>query len=412
MTEKTVDGLVVLSNVLETFHKDELRKMLEKSLIEVMEAEVSKVCGAGLHERNEERQTHRNGYRERLFETRLGAIELAIPKPRQGSYMPSFLEPRRRWEKGFVNVVCEAYVNGVSVRKVDRLVKAMGATGMSKSEVSRVAEVLDAEVQEFLTRPIDTWCPYLWLDAIYLKVREGSRVVSKAVLVAYGVTESGYRQVLGLEVADGEMEDSWQKFLAGLIQRGLKGVMLAISDAHVGLKNAIRNVLVGASWQRCSVHFRRNVLSRVHKHAQGWVAAALKQAFAQQNGEEAKEAMGKVIDMLNTKFPAAAAIVEGAEDDVLAYMAYPKEHWRQLHSTNPLERLNKEIRRRTDVVGIFPSGKSTLRLVGTLLMEQNDEWLVGRRYFSLGSIEKLRHIRRQQLPQPGDVPGEGEAANG
>jgi len=412
MAEKTVDGLVVLSNVLETFHKDELRKMLEKSLIEVMEAEVSKVCGAGLHERNEERHTHRNGYRERAFETRLGAIELAIPKPRQGSYMPSFLEPRRRWEKGFVNVVCEAYVNGVSVRKVDRLVKAMGATGMSKSEVSRVAEVLDEEVQEFLTRPIDTWCPYLWLDAIYLKVREGSRVVSKAVLVAYGVTENGYRQVLGLDVADGEMEDAWQKFLAGLIQRGLKGVMLAISDAHLGLKNAIRNVLVGASWQRCSVHFRRNVLSRVPKHAQGWVAAALKQAFAQQNGDEAKEAMGKVIGMLRAKFPAAAAVVEGAEDDVLAYMAYPKEHWRQLHSTNPLERLNKEIRRRTDVVGIFPSDKSTLRLVGTLLMEQNDEWLVGRRYFSLGSIEKLRQIRRAQLPQPGETTNNGEAANG
>ena len=411
MTEKTVDGMVVVRNLLETCHKDEMREILARALSEVMDAEVSSLCGADRYERTDERTTYRNGYRPRTFDTRMGEIELSIPKVREGTYLPAFLEYRRRMEKAFVNVLSEAYVLGVSTRKVDKLVKAMGASGISKSQVSRIAAVLDEQVQDFLTRPIDEWYPYLWLDALYLKVREGSRVVSKAVFVAYGAGETGFRQVLGIEVADGEMEDAWQKFLGGLVQRGLKNVKLVISDAHQGLKNAIRGVFNGTSWQRCRVHFMRNVLCRVPKDSQNWVSAALKQVFAQQSKKDAKEAMGKVIQMVAAKFPGAADTVLAAEDDVLTYMDFPEEHWRQLHSTNPLERLNKEIRRRTDVVGIFPTVNSVLRLVGMLLIEQNDEWLVGRRYFSLGSIEKVRQMEQKQLPAPSETE-ESDAAVG
>ena len=291
MTEKTVDGMVVVRNLLETCHKDEMREILARALSEVMDAEVSSLCGADRYERTDERTTYRNGYRPRTFDTRMGEIELSIPKVREGTYLPAFLEYRRRMEKAFVNVLSEAYVLGVSTRKVDKLVKAMGASGISKSQVSRIAAVLDEQVQDFLTRPIDEWYPYLWLDALYLKVREGSRVVSKAVFVAYGAGETGFRQVLGIEVADGEMEDAWQKFLGGLVQRGLKNVKLVISDAHQGLKNAIRGVFNGTSWQRCRVHFMRNVLCRVPKDSQNWVSAALKQVFAQQSKKDAKEAM-------------------------------------------------------------------------------------------------------------------------
>lgn len=390
MTERTVDGMDMLGNELESGHKDLLLELLGRGLHQVMEAEVNQLCGAGFRERSEERKTSRNGYRERSLDTRMGTVELRIPKLRQGSYLPSFLEPRRRWEQAFVSVVSEAYVLGVSTRKVDELIKAMGAGGMSKSEVSRLAQSLDEQVQAFRRRKLDKAYPYLWLDALYLKVREGSQVVSKAVLVAYGVSEFGEREVVGCEVADGEMEDAWKGFLGGLVERGLRGVRLVISDAHVGLRKGIRAALNGVSWQRCTVHFMRNVLSRVPKLAQGFVSAALKGIFSQSTQQEARQALHKAVELLSARYPAAAALLEEAEEDVLAYMSFPEKHWRQIHSTNPLERQNREIRRRTDVVGIFPNAPATVRLVTMLLLEQNDEWAVGRRYFSLESMQLLK----------------------
>ena len=388
MADEKVVGTELMRNVLELGHKDTLQQMLQTMLRQVMDAEVDDLCSASFGERTVDRRNHRNGYRERPLETRMGTVDLLIPKVRQGAYFPSFLEPRRRWEKAFVNVVSEAYVLGVSTRKVEDLVEAMGARGMSKSSVSRMAESLDAQVQDFLERPLELAYPYLWLDALYLKVREGSRVVSRAVLIAYAVSEEGERQVLGVEVAAGEMEVCWRAFLAGLVQRGLRGVQLVISDAHAGLKAAVRSVLNGTSWQRCTVHFGRNVCCRLPRTAQGLVGAAVSSVFKQATREEAKVAMTKLLALLE-KHPQAAAVVRAAEDDVLTFMAFPNKHWRQLHSTNPLERQNREIRRRTDVVGIFPNDASVVRLVGMLLIEQNDAWAVGRRYFSKESMALL-----------------------
>jgi len=389
MTKPTVDAMETANNVIQTSHASLLLQTLLRALTTVMDGEVSAQCGASYGERNAERSNVRNGYRERVLETTMGTLELKIPKLREGSYFPSFLEPRRRWEQAFVSVVSEAYIKGVSTRKVDELVKAMGAGGMSKSEVSRLCATLDEEVEAFRKRKLDKAYPYLWLDAIYLKVREGKHVVSKATQIAYGVSESGEREVIGVEVADGEMEDAWRSFLGGLVARGLRGVRLVISDAHSGLRKGIQGVFNGAAWQRCTVHFLRNVLARVPKTAQGMVAAALKGVFSQPSQEEARKALRKAVELLQPKYPAAAAIMEEAEQDVLAYMAFPDKHWRQIHSTNPLERQNREIRRRTDVIGIFPNGASALRLVVMLLVEQNDDWAVNRRYFSLESMQLL-----------------------
>ena len=389
MTKSTVDAIETASNVIQTSHASMLLQTLLRALTTVMEGEVSVLCGAGHGERSEERSNVRNGYRDRVLETRMGTVDLKIPKLREGSYFPSFLEPRRRWEQAFVSVVSEAYVKGVSTRKVDELVKAMGAGGMSKSEVSRLCATLDEEVEAFQKRKLDKAYPYLWLDALYLKVRDGRHVVSKATLIAYGVNESGEREVIGVEVADGEMEDAWRSFLGGLVARGLRGVRLVISDAHQGLRKGVQGVLNGAAWQRCTVHFLRNVLARVPKTAQGFVAAALKGVFSQPSQAEARQALRKAVELLRSKYPAAAAIVEEAEHDVLSYMSFPDKHWRQIHSTNPLERQNREIRRRTDVVGIFPNRASALRLVTMLLVEQNDDWAVNRRYFSLESMQLL-----------------------
>jgi putative transposase len=390
MTKRTVEGMDLLGNELESGHKDLLLELLGRGLHQVMEVEVNGSCGAGFRERSEDRKTSRNGYRERPLDTRMGTVDLRIPKLRQGSYLPSFLEPRRRWEQAFVSVVSEAYVLGVSTRKVDELVKAMGAGGMSKSEVSRLAQSLDEQVQAFRRRKLGKAYPYLWLDALYLKVREGHQVVSKAVLVAYGVSEFGEREVVGCEVADGEMEDAWRSFLGELLERGLRGVRLVISDAHTGLRKGIRAALNGVSWQRCTVHFMRNVLARVPKSAQGFVSAALQGIFSQPTQEEARQALRKAAELLSPRYPSAAALLKEAEEDVLAYMSFPEKHWRQIHSTNPLERQNREIRRRTDVVGIFPNAPATVRLVTMLLIEQNDEWAVGRRYFSLESMQLLK----------------------
>ncbi|MBX5476888.1 MAG: IS256 family transposase [Clostridia bacterium] len=354
----------------------------------LMELDVRQKVGAAPYERSAARQTYRNGYRTRLWDTRVGRIELRIPKLRQGSYFPAILEPRRRAEQALVSVIQEAYVHGVSTRKVDELVQAMGLEGVSKSEVSRLCAELDQMVEAFRNRPLGCF-PYVWLDATYLKVREDGRVQSMALVVATGVKDTGEREVLGLDVGPSEDGAFWMAFLRGLLARGLKGVKLVISDAHEGLKAAIDAVLQGASWQRCRVHFMRNILAQVPKSAQPMVAAAVRTIFTQATQDEARAQLRHVADTLEARFPKLARLLLDAEDEVLAYMVFPERHWRQIHSTNPLERLHKEIKRRAHVVGIFPNRASVLRLMGAVLMEQNDEWATGRRYFSAESMAEI-----------------------
>jgi transposase-like protein len=351
----------------------------------LMEVEVSQHLGAERHERTAERTGQRNGYREREWDTRVGTIGLRVPRVRDGSYFPSMLEPRKRAEQALV-----AVVNGVSTRKVDGLVQALGLDGISKSQVSRLCETLDAEVERFRQRPLEGAYPYVWLDATFVKVRDGGRVVSMAVVVAIGVRSSGEREVLGLDVGPSEDGAFWHQFLRSLVARGLGGVQLVISDAHQGLKSSIAAVLQGASWQRCRVHFVRNALGLVPKAAAEMVAATIRTVFAQPDPAMAREQWRKVADGFRTRYPRLAALLDDAEADVLAYLAFPREHWRQIWSNNPLERLNKEIKRRTDVVGIFPNDAAVIRLVGAVLAEQHDEWQVGRRYFSAESLAKLR----------------------
>jgi len=391
MTKRNVDLMTELGNALKAEHGDVLRGMLAETLAVFMDGEADALCGAGYAERSESRVNQRNGYRPRPLQTRLGELELQVPKLRQGSYLPSFLEPRRRWEQAFVNVVAEAYVLGVSTRSVETLVEAMGAKGMSKSEVSRMAAVLDDQVAAFRERPLgEKAMPYVWFDALYVKVREGGRVVSRAVLIATGVNEEGEREVLGVAVAEKELESSWREFMRDLVARGLRGVQLAISDAHEGLRKAILATFNGVTWQRCYVHFIRNVLDPVPRSAQGFVAAALRNVFQQTTIEHAKEAYGKAVALLDSKWPKAAQVAREAEEDVLAYFGFPMAHWRQIRSTNPLERLNKELRRRVRVVGVFPTRDAVLRLIGMMLVEQDDEWKVtGRRYFSVSSMAAL-----------------------
>lgn len=384
------DLMDLLGDVLRDGRKDELVELLRTMLQLVMESDVEKACGAGYGERTEERTNRRNGYRSRALETRLGTVDLAIPKLRAGSYFPPFLQPRRRWEKAFVNVVAQAYVEGVSTRSMDRLVEAMGAKGMSRSEVSRMAAVLDDQVEVFRQRELDKAFPYLWLDALYVKVRIDGRVRSRAVLVAIGVNEDGEREILGVDIARKEMESSWRTFLSGLLDRGLRGVLLAVSDAHEGLRKAIIATLNDVTWQRCYVHFMRNVLDLVPKSAQPLVAGTLRTIFQQPTAELAAEALGRAVELLATKHPRAARLLTDAEADVLAYFAFPQAHWRQIRSTNPLERLNKELRRRVRAVGLFPNEASVIRLLGAMLMEQDDEWRIGRRYFSARSMALLQ----------------------
>jgi len=402
MTTKKVGPLDLLFNTISQSQPEMLRKGLMSLLELFMDHEVREICGAEMGERTQDRMNQRNGYREREFETRMGTVSLAIPKLRQGSYFPSFLEPRKRWEKAFVSVVCEAYIKGVSTRKVENLVEAMGAQGMSKSTVSRMVAELDEVVSEFRNRRLDIECPYLWLDATYIKVRQGGCIVNKATLLAYGVNAEGEREVLGVEVADGEMEDAWRSFLASLVQRGLRGVKLVISDAHTGLKASL-GVLNGAGWQRCRVHFMRNILTRVPKTAQGFVSAAVRQIFDVRNSTDpdyygqACVRLNETIKLLRLKYPAAAKVLEDGGLDALNYLNFPKSHHRQLHSTNLLERLNREIKRRVDVVGIFPNESSALRLVTMLVIEQNDEWQVGRRYFSLESMAEIGVMKNEEI---------------
>jgi transposase-like protein len=364
----------------------------------IMELEVSEKTGAGLYERSEERTNYRNGYRERPWDTRVGTVSLEIPKLRQGSYFPSLLEPRRRVEQALLSVIQEAYVLGVSTRKVEGLVRSLGMEGISKSQVSRICQGLDGEVERWRSRPLISRYPYLWLDATYVKVRQAGRVISQAVVVAYAVKENGEREVIGIDVGPSEEAAFWTEFLRSLVTRGLSGVLLVISDAHVGLREAVGVVLGGASWQRCRVHFLRNALARVPKSAQAMTAAAIRTIFAQPDSEAAREQLRRVADSLRQRYSSLSELLENTENDLLAYMAFPPEHWRQIYSTNPLERLNKEIKRRSDVVGIFPNRQAVIRLVSAVLIEQQDEWEIGRRYFSLESMQKtLSGLKEEPL---------------
>jgi putative transposase len=386
----TVDEVV--SYFLEGEAVDVLRDSLRWVCQQLMEAEVSELIGAEHGERNPERLTHRNGYRARPWQTRAGEIELAIPKLRRGSYFPSFLEPRKRSEQALVSVVQEAYVAGVSTRKVDQVVESLGLR-ISKSEVSRICQGLDEQVNAFRNRPLEGRYPYLWLDAKVERVRDGGRVVRKALVLAYGVHESGYREVIALDVGEAETEAFWRSFLRDLVKRGLTGVQLVVSDAHAGLKKAIAQVL-GCPWQRCSVHFLREALGHARREQQPMLAALLRPLFTADNGEQARELVSDALDRLRKPLPKIAELLEEAEEDLLAFYALPAEHWPKLRSTNPLERVNREIGRRTDVVGIFPNDKALLRLAASIVIEQNDEWLVGRRYLSLDSLASLLEERR------------------
>jgi putative transposase len=365
----------------------------------LMELELTQQVGAERYERALTRTGQRNGYREREWDTRVGTIELQVPRVRDSSFFPSLLEPRKRAERALVAVVQEAYVQGVSTRRVDDLVQALGMTGISKSQVSRLCQALDGEVERFRTRRLEGPYPYVWLDATFVKVREQGRVVSMAVVVAIGVRASGEREVLGLDVGPSEDGAFWLQFLRSLVARGLSGVQLVISDAHQGLKGAIAAVLQGAGWQRCRVHFVRNALALVPKTAAQMVAATIRTVFVQLDAQAAREQWRRVADSFRSRFPRLAALLDEAEADVLAYLAFPSEHWRQIWSNNPLERLNKEIKRRTEVVGIFPNAAAVVRLVGAVLAEQHDEWQVSRRYFSAESLAKLTRPADEPLPE-------------
>ena len=377
---------------------DLLREMIGFAAHRLMELEVEGLAGAAYGEKSAARFVQRNGYRDRSWETRAGTVELRIPKLRKGSYFPGFLEPRRMAEKALTAVVQEAYVQGVSTRSVDDLVQAMGMTGISKSQVSRLCGEIDEKVKAFLQRPIEGDWPYLWIDATYVKVRQNGRIVSVAVIVAVGVNGDGRREILGLDVGPSEAETFWTGFLRKLARRGLRGVKLVISDAHEGIKATVAKVL-NASWQRCRVHFMRNVLAHAGRQGRRVVSAFIATAFAQDDAAAARAQWRKIADQLRPKLPKLAAYLDEAETDVLAYMTFLAQHRAKLHSTNPIERLNGEIKRRTDVVGIFPNEDAIVRLVGAILLEQNDEWAVQRaRYMTLETITTLSDDPAVSLP--------------
>jgi len=387
---KSLTAREVAGEVMASEHADLLRESVAVIVREIMEAEVCQLAGAELGERApDSRVAQRNGYRERRWDTRVGEIELAIPRLRTGSYLPSFLEPRRRAEQALVAVVQEAYVNGVSTRKVDRLVEQMGLRGLSKDQVSRMCAGLDEQVHAFRSRPLDGRYPYLWLDAKIERVRETGGVRQKALVVAYAVSEAGVREVIGIDVGEAETEAFWTEFLFGLKARGLSGVTLCVSDAHQGLRAAIARVL-GCGWQRCTVHFLRDMLGHCSRQIQPMVATAIRQIFRAETAAQAREHLAEVVDRLTAPAPKVARLLEDASDELLAYYQFPADHWPKLRSTNPLERVNKEIGRRSDVVGIYPNDQSLIRLAGMVLLEQNDEWLVQRRYLSEHSMRQLR----------------------
>jgi transposase-like protein len=384
----TEDRLLLAELLAKAGDGDFLRSVAEAVMQLIMEADVEGMIGAGRHERSAARTTTRNGYRDRTLDTRLGSLQLRIPKLRQGSYFPPFLEPRRTTEKALVAVIQEAWISGVSTRRVDDLVQAMGLTGIGKSQVSRLCQDIDERVNAFLDRPLTGEWPYLWLDATYLKQREGGRIVSVAAIIAVAVNTEGKREIVGLHIGPSEAETFWAAFLKSMVRRGLKGVKLVISDAHEGLKAAIRRV-VGSTWQRCRVHWMRNALSYVPKGQQSMVAAALRQAFIQPDRAAASQTLRHVADQLRTKWPKLAAFIDDSETDVLTHMDFPTQHRSKTASTNGLERLNKEVKRRADVVGIFPNEGSIIRLIGAVLLEQNDEWLLQHRYMQVEAMAEL-----------------------
>jgi len=376
---------------------DLVREMLGFAAERLMEMEVEATTGAPKGVRSPLRSVQRNGYRERGWETRAGRVDLAIPKLRKGSYFPSFLEPRRTAEKALVAVIQEAYVQGISTRSVDELVRAMGGTGVSKSQVSRLCSEIDERVQAFLCRPLEGAWPYLWLDATYIKVRDSGRIVSRAVIVAVAVNGDGRREVLGVATGPSEAETFWTDFLRSLADRGLRGVKLVVADDHKGLRAAARRVF-NATHQRCRVHWMRNALAHAPAKQRTAVAAMLKTIFAQESKAEAEAQWDAVADALRQKNEKLGAMMDASRDDVLAYMDFPKEHWAQISSTNPLERVNKEIKRRSDVIGIFPNDDAIIRLVGALMLEQNDEWAVARRYMALESLARIVDDAPVRLP--------------
>jgi len=390
MAKHRMDVGEFVGKLLAETDQDLLREGIRVLAQALMDAEVSSQIGAELYERSESRTAHRNGYRTRTWDTRVGTVELRVPEVAPWTYFPSLLEPRRRAERALAAVIQEAYVKGISTRKVDDLVRALGMDGISKSEVSRICKELDKEVEVFRTRPIEGEHPYLWVDATYHKVREAGRVISMATVVAVGVNTEGWRQVLGVDVGPSEDQAFWTAFLRSLLRRGLRGVVLVVSDAHEGIKASVDKVLHGVAWQRCRVHFMRNLLATVPKSTAGAVAAIVRTVFAQPDHASAMAQLHRVADGLRPRFSAAATLLEEAAEDVLAHFHFPEEHRRRLHSTNPLERLHKEVKRRTGVVGIFPDRTSLIRLAGMLLAEQDDEWAVtDRRYFTFESMARI-----------------------
>jgi len=385
-----MDPLAWLRKQLEEADADLLREMVRTFAENLMSAEADALCGAPYGERSEDRVNRRNGYRDRDFDTRVGTVELRVPKLRQGTYYPEWLfERRRRAERALVAVICECYVRGVSTRRVDGLVKALGMEGISKSQVSALAKTLDAEVAAFRSRPLNAGpYPYLWLDALSVKAREDGRVTNVATVIATAVSADGHREILGLDTFTAEDGAAWTQFLRGLAARGLSGVKLVISDDHKGLVGAIAAVLPGCAWQRCRTHFMRNILCRVPRSAQPFVATLVRTIFAQPSAQEVQAQLRRVILQLEGRFPDVARMLEEAGPDITALAGFPVEHWRQIWSNNPQERLNREIRRRSDVVGIFPDRAAIIRLVGSVLAEQHDEWQVARRYMSQESLEK------------------------
>lgn len=409
MTEISMGVLDQIRKQLEDADGDGLREMVRVLAEALMSAEVDAVCGAGYGERSPERMNHRNGSRRRRWDTRVGSIDLKIPKVRRGSYFPStLLEPRRRSEKALLNVVTESYVLGVSTRKVERLVEQLGLQGISRSQVSEIAKQLDETVEDFRSRPLTgRTYPFVWLDALVIKIRRGGRVVNAVVVVATGTSNKGFREILGLDVFAGETEAAWLDFLRSLVNRGLSGVKLVISDAHPGLVSAIHATLTGSSWQRCRTHFMANLLAKVDKSAKAFVATVVRTIFLQPDARAVWNRLWVVVEQLEPRFPDAAQLLEDAAHDILAFAHFPSDLWTKIWSNNPQERLNREIRRRTDVVGIFPNTDSVIRLVGALLCEQTDEWAIARRYMSLNSLQLAKDhsssftppTRKEALPE-------------
>jgi putative transposase len=412
VTNSKMSVLSEIRKVLEEGDADVLRDMVRVMAEILMASEVDALCGACHGERSPERVNYRNGFRSRRWDTRVGSIDLRIPKLRKGTYFPEQLvEPRRRSEKALLNVIAESYVLGVSTRKVDRLVRQMGIEGISKSQVSEIAKQLDEIVSDFRNRPLSgRTYPFVWLDALSIKTREGGRVVNVVVVVATSTSSEGFREIIGVDVFTSETEAAWLDFLRSLVDRGLSGVELVISDAHPGLVSAIELTCPGASWQRCRTHFMTNLLAKVPKSAQAFVATLVRTIFLQPDADAVWKRLWVVVEQLESRFPEAAEMLENAAHDILAFASFPSDVWTKIWSNNPQERLNKEIRRRTDVVGIFPNRASIIRLVGALLCEQTDEWAITKRYMSLGSLATTKSRQPSFKPPtrkealPGSLP--------